>query len=147
MIDAAAMSSEVKAYNLGLVLMTYVGSAVLRGAIQALGPVLQGPPADDPPILARAPTVGLGDLVPLIEICLALDPVKRDSDPLKLRTTWLSLDPSLTRSPDKVLVVLARLRRHFGPDTLATALTYLAAGRADVTRATGETVTADKFTA
>jgi hypothetical protein len=111
-IDSTAMSSEVKAYNLGLVLMRYVGADVLHQAVEALGPVVQGPPTDDPPVLARATTVDFDDLGPLIEICLALDPVKRDGDPRQLRMAWLTQDASLTRPADKVLVVLARLRRY-----------------------------------
>jgi hypothetical protein len=142
-LAAAQMSDEVKSYNLGLVLMNYVGEDVLQEAVLALGPVIQGPPGDDPPILAQASTFAFADLPALIEICAAIDPVPRTADPAALRTGWITLDAALTREPDRVLVVLARLRAYFGPDTLAKAMAYLAAGRKKITPDTAPLTSAD----
>ncbi|MBN9509541.1 MAG: hypothetical protein J0I21_10580 [Alphaproteobacteria bacterium] len=142
-LSAAQMDDEVKSYNLGLLLMNYVGETVLGEAVRALGPLIAGPAADTPPILAQAASLPFADLPALIEICLALDPVERDWDPAKMREAWLSLDPALVQESDKVLVVLARLRKGFGADTLAKAITYRGLGAAKIAPVTTPLTAAD----
>ena len=49
-----SMTDEVKSYNLGLLMMNVVGEDVLEKAVSVLGPLILGPSADEPPILAQA---------------------------------------------------------------------------------------------
>jgi hypothetical protein len=130
----ATMSDEVKAYNLGLLLMNYVGEDVLRDAVDALGTLIQGPAVDDPPIFAQAGSLAFADMPALISICIALDPLTREHDAAGIRDSWLKMEPQLEREPDRNVVVLARLRRYFGPETLSRAITLLTAGKTPVRR-------------
>jgi hypothetical protein len=49
------MADEVKAYNMGLLLMNVVGEEVLRQAVRALGPLIKGTIKDDPRANCRWP--------------------------------------------------------------------------------------------
>ena len=142
-LETSTMSDEVKAYNLGLLLMNFVGEDVLKEAVAALGTVIQGPAADDPPIFSQAAGLEFSDMSALISICAALDPMMRESDVAELRGGWIKLDPPLDREPDRNVVVLARLRHYFGPDTLARAIALLVAGKTPVKRVTGPLNLAD----
>ncbi len=132
-LETSTMSDEAKAYNLGLLLMSYVGEDVLREAVEALGALIQGPPVDEPPIFAQAGSLAFADMPALIAICTALDPLPREQDAV-LRERWLKLEPPLEREADKNLVVLARLRRYFGPETLSRAIALMIAGKTPTRR-------------
>ncbi|HTW28026.1 MAG TPA: hypothetical protein VME92_12920 [Acetobacteraceae bacterium] len=136
-LDAAAMSDEVKAYNLGLVLINFVGEDVLREAVQALDSLIRGPAPDLPPIFSQADSLELADLPPLVSLCAALDPTDREQQVATLRAAWLAVDPVLHRQADANVVVLARLRRYFGPETLSRALAVLTASKAPVQKVEG----------
>jgi hypothetical protein len=135
-VDTAAMSDEVKAYNLGLLLMTLVGEDVLKEAISALGPMIQGPPADDPAILAQASQLAFADMPILIEICIALYPMPQDEAIEQRRKSWLEFGTELTPDAQKNVIILARLRRYFGPDTVFRALALLSDSKKTVKRVT-----------
>jgi hypothetical protein len=121
-LDTAAMSDEVKAYNLGLLLTNFIGEDVLREAIDALGAVICGPPADEPAILAQASQLAFGEMAALIEICIALDPMPHHRAADQSRKSWLQFGTPLQHEPDKNVIVLARLRRYFGPETVSRAI-------------------------
>jgi hypothetical protein len=132
-IDALAtksMSDEVKAYNLGLLMMNVVGEDVLDKAVSVLGPPILGPPSDDPPILAQASTIKPDDMFALVDICVALDPLGRVDKPAKaIREEIAATIEDVKVVSDKNLVALALLRSRFGSTTVARALALLASGR------------------
>jgi hypothetical protein len=123
------LGDEVKSYILGLMLMTYVGEDVLAQAVSALDTIIMGPPPDDPPIFAQADSLAPADMPVLIVICAALEPLDRSQSVASQSPDWLAEDPELTRDHDKVVVILAKLRRFFGPDTLARAIALLLVGK------------------
>jgi hypothetical protein len=131
-LDAATKSDEVKAYNLGLLLMNFIGEDVLHEAINALGTAIQGPPADEPPIFTQAGQLAFSEMSALIQICIALDPIPRNPNASQVRESWLVFDVPLEHEVDKNIIVLARLRQYFGPETLSRAIALLSAGRKDV---------------
>lgn len=139
------MSDEVKGLNLGLLLMNYVGEDVLQAAVDGLGTVIKGPPPDDPPILAQATLIPFADLDALVEICIALDPVGRATALAQQRRQWLTVGPALTVDADKVVVVLARLRQVFGPDTLSRALAFFSTRKPGLTPEPNAVLTLDSI--
>jgi hypothetical protein len=123
-IESATLSDEVKSYNLGLLLMLYVGEDVLREGVAVLRNLIAVPGADEPPMLKRAADFSLDDLKVAVEFCLALDPLGR-KDLESLRTEAFMFNEVLKTAPEQSTVVLLRLRAAFGPDTLARALELL----------------------
>lgn len=132
-IDALAtkpMSDEVKAYSLGLLMMNVVGEEVLEKAIAVLGTPILGPPSDDPPILAQASTIKPDDMLALVDICIALDPLGRMDTPAKgIREEITTKIAGVKVVSDQNLVALAMLRSRFGSTTVARALALLTSGR------------------
>ncbi len=125
-LASRAMSEEVKAYNLGLFLMNYVGEDVLAQAVEALGSLIQGPPPDDPPIFAQAAGLSFADDMPtIVELCKALDPLQRDFN----RDSLQAIVIVVPRDPDRNVLALAMLQRIFGADTVTRAIALLLAGR------------------
>jgi hypothetical protein len=148
-IESSALSDEVKSYNLGLLLMLYVGEQVLREAVDVLRNVIIGPGPDEPPILSRAATVTLEDLKLVVEFCIALDPPGRVNGPAA-RTETFVFDAALSdqAKAERCIVALLRLRARFGPDIVAKALDLLAASKAAVAASrVNRTVSADLFVA
>jgi hypothetical protein len=146
-LESSALSDEVKAYNLGLLLMLYVGEQVLREAVAVLRNVIVGPGADEPPILSRAATVTLADLKLVVEFCLALDPPGRiDDRDARIDTFAFQATLPEDATAERCIVALLRLRAQFGPDIVSKALDLLAASKAAglVTRV-NQTVSADLF--
>jgi hypothetical protein len=145
-IESAMLSDEVKSYNLGLLLMLYVGEDVLREGVAVLRNVIAVPGADEPPILRRAADLSLDDLKVAVEFCLALDPLGR-AELADLRTEAFAFNQALTTAPEQSIVVLLRLRAAFGPDTLARALELLDARSRTATPVTLSTqkVSSDMF--
>jgi hypothetical protein len=137
-LDTVAMSDEIKSYNLGLILMNYVGEDVLGKAVAALGVEIKGPGPDKPPIFAQASGLSFADMPVLVALCAALDPLDRWPEVAKMRDGWLTVDASLSKDADKNVVVLGHLRRYFGPETLSRALAQLAMGKTDYKKVTGQ---------
>jgi hypothetical protein len=124
------MSDEVKAYNLGLLMMNVVGEDVLEQAVDVLGPLILGPPSDDPPILIQAPTIKPEDMMALVDICVALDPLSRtDKKADQIRQEIKTAISNVTLPADQNVIALALLRGRFGSTTIARALALLTAGR------------------
>jgi hypothetical protein len=135
------MSDEIKAFNLGLLLMTVVGEDVLRRAVEGLGPLIAGPPADDPPILAQAVSLNPAQLVGLLEFCVALAPRRAGGRSIQDQEAALAAAADRVDGDAKKNVIrLAMLRAQFGSDTLVQALRLLAACAAPV-RASGVPIT------
>jgi hypothetical protein len=132
-IDALAtksMSDEVKAYNLGLLIMNVVGEDVLEKAIAVLGPPILGPPSDDPPVLAQAAMLKQDDMLALVDICVALDPLARsDKSAKKIQEEISAATKDVKVVSDQNLVALALLRTRFGSTTVHGALALLTSGR------------------
>ena len=135
-LDTAATSDEVKSYNLGLLLMNFVGEDVLKEAIDSLGPVIQGPPVDEPPVLAQAGQLAFGDMPALVEICIALDPMQNDGHAAPTQPAWLHFETKLQNDSDKNVIVLARLRHYFGPETVSRGIALMTESRKTVRRVT-----------
>jgi hypothetical protein len=127
-LAAKAMTDEVKAYNLGLLLMNVLGEDVLEKAVEVLKPLILGPPSDEPPILAQASTLSAEDAMALVDICVALDPLTRiDQTAEQMRTALLAATAKIKQTPIKNIVVLTKLRERFGATTVSRALALLSA--------------------
>jgi hypothetical protein len=135
-IDALAtkaMSDEVKAYNLGLLMMNVVGEEVLERAVGVLGPLILGPPTDDPPILVQASAIKQEDMLALVDICVALDPLARSDKPAnRIREEIASAISNVKVVSDQNVIALALLRARFGSTTVSRALALLTSGRQPV---------------
>jgi hypothetical protein len=121
-IGSKTITDEVKAYNLGLILMNVVGEDVLDRAVHVLGTLILGPASDEPPILAQAQTLSAADATALVDVCIALDPLTRNDKADEIRKeiqTGVSTTQSLAIQN---LIVLLRLRERFGATTVARAL-------------------------
>src|SRR4051794_11487761 len=121
-IDALAsksMTDEVKAYNLGLLMMNVIGEDVLQQAVQVLGPLILGPPSDEPPILAQASALKWEDIVATIHVCKSLDPLARtgagEDDIAKKIDEAVK---GIQAVPVRNLLALTQLRGRFGATTV-----------------------------
>src|SRR5215471_4240067 len=122
------MADDVKAYNMGLLLMNVVGEDVLRQAVSALGPLIKGTIKDDPPILARAVSFRREQVERLPHICDALAPQWLENKPVEQYADELQKTAARVNSdPEKNVIMLAMLREKFGSDTLEQALNLLVA--------------------
>jgi hypothetical protein len=146
-IDALAsksMSDEVKAYNLGLLMMNVVGEDVLERAVGVLGPLILGPATDEPPILAQAATLSTDETLALVHVCVALDPLARtDQSAAQIAEALTALIEPIKQQQVKNVVALMRLRERFGPTTISRALALLTAGRPVGTPVAGPLTAAD----
>lgn len=124
-IDAIAKANtndEVKAYNLGLLLMNVVGEDLLHDAVRVLGALILGPASDDPPILAQAATLSQEQAMSLIDVCVALDPLTRNDAAGDIRKTIAQAIEGTVDVPTQNLILLLQLRGRFGAATVARAL-------------------------
>jgi hypothetical protein len=120
------LTDEIKSYNLGLLLMNYVGEDVLGEAVRTLGTAIQGAPPDEPPIFAQALKLSIEDMPILVEYCVHLDPVRRLPREIDdNRPEWQANDQNLPQDRDKIIVLLAKLRKFFGVSTLSQSITIL----------------------
>ena len=127
------MADDVKAYNMGLLLMNVVGEDVLRQAVSALGPLIKGTIKDDPPILARAVSFHREQVERLPHICAALAPQWLGGKPVEDYADELQKAAARVNSDaEKNVIMLAKLREQFGSDTLEQALNLLVACAAPV---------------
>lgn len=132
-IDALAakvMPDDVKAYNLGLLMMNVVGEDVLREAVNVLSTLVIGPSADEPPIFAQAAQLTGEDVTALVSICVAFDPLARDDKKAAdLQKDIKTRQENLTNAGDQNIIAIAILRARFGASTVSRALALLAANR------------------
>jgi hypothetical protein len=141
-LAAKSMTDEVKAYNLGLLMMNVVGEDVLERAVQVLGHLILGPPTDDPPILAQASALTLDQCMALADICVALDPLSRNQEGEKVRTELEALVQPIADPAVKTIAILTRLRTLFGATTVSRALVLLTAARKAAAETSKEPLTA-----
>ena len=121
-----SMTDEVKSYNLGLLMMNVVGEDVLEKAVSVLGPLILGPSADEPPILAQASVLKPEDTNALVDLCVALDPLARtDLTAEQIRTEISAATGNIRPASVGNAVALMRLRQRFGPTTVSRALAIL----------------------
>jgi hypothetical protein len=125
------LDDEVKAYNLGLLLVSLVGLAVLEDTVQALITLLAEPPPDQSSLLVLARQFAWADLTTLITLCVALDPAERAAPSPAQQAAWLEVPLEPARLVERVTVVLTRLRRYFGMGTLARACDIMLQGATD----------------
>jgi hypothetical protein len=127
------MSDEIKAFNMGLLLMNVVGEKVLRRAVAALGPLIAEPPKDDPPILSRAVSLQPAQTAGLLEFCMVLAPQRlRDRRVEDLARELASAAERVDGEAKRNVIRLAILRERFGGETVVQALGLLAACTAPV---------------
>jgi hypothetical protein len=127
-LDGESMRDQIKAYNLGLLLMNYVGETVLEKAVA----VTCSPVADEPAILAQASTLKFEDMRRLVDLCEAFEVHVRTKDVKKSLLESLEVNPAMIHDVDKNIVVLGRLRRVLGADTVDQALKQLARNNKDI---------------
>jgi hypothetical protein len=142
-IAEADLTDDVKAYNLGLLMMNVVGEDVLDKAVRVLGPLVLVPPEDDPPILVNIASLTFEDTLALADICVALDPQARkdktgDALRTEINTTTANIKPVSVRN----IVILMQLRERFGPTTVSSALALLQSSRQPVGKPVTEPLTA-----
>lgn len=123
----AAMGDQAKAYSLGLLLLNLVGEDVLERAVSGLGDRIKGPVPDQPPVLARAADLQAGDLASILEGCRALSTTSAETD-----ADLIAPPVDVTLDSDRVVIALMRLRKKFGPETVAETIDKILRARTGV---------------
>lgn len=125
-LAAASMPDQLKAYNLGLLLMNVVGGVVLEQAVRALGRQIIVPPSLPRQALDQATSVTFDEMSRLVRLCHELDPLKGDGTKLAQAIEAFSADvrtatDTLADDHKKNLVLLIKLHERFGELTLMAA--------------------------
>jgi hypothetical protein len=127
------LTDDVKAYNLGLLMMNVVGEEVLEKAVNVLGSLVLVPPDDEPPILTNVASLKSEDANALLEICIALDPQAREDVTSDVFRIEIQKDTQEIEAVGvRNIVILMRLRKRFGPTTVSRALALLQSSRQPV---------------
>ena len=127
-VASSTMEDEVKAFNLGLIMLNVVGEKVLRKSVQDLGAAIRGPVADKQFLGDMAGAIDKSQIGAVIEMCGVLDPLPLDRDLDAIRN---DIDQAISTgtpatSREECLIALAVLYSYFGKATLEAALVMLA---------------------
>ncbi len=127
-LDSSTMEDEVKAFNLGLLMLNVVGEKVLRKSVKDLGGAIRGPVADKKFLGDMAGSIDKSQIGAVIEMCGVLDPLPLDRDLAGIRA---DIDEAIrTGAPatgkEECLIALAVLYSYYGKATLEAALVTLA---------------------
>ena len=79
-LASSSMEDEVKAFNLGLILLNVVGDKVLKKSVKDLGGAIRGPVADEGFLDNTAGSIDKTQIDAVVEMCGVLDPLPLDRD-------------------------------------------------------------------